>query len=86
MGQPSCQARGRALPTVGEGVVNLGQMLKKHRQRLELIHLSLLNIFFSPFVSLWNQSASLELLYKQKQDTWGVLTYQLGFLPPQREG
>lgn len=46
MGQPSCQARGRALPTVGEGVVNLGQMLKKHRQRLELIHLSLLNTFF----------------------------------------
>lgn len=29
MGQPPCQARGRALPMVGEGVVNLGQMLKK---------------------------------------------------------
>lgn len=62
MGQPSCQARGRALPTVGEGVVNLGQMLKKHRQRLELIHLSLLNIFFPhlfPFgtsLLLWNFS------------------------------
>ena len=67
--------------------MNLGQMLKKHHQRLELIHLSLLNtFFFFSFVSLWNRSASLELLYKQKQDTWGVLTYQLGFLPPQREG
>ena len=63
MGQPSCQARGRALPTVGEGVVNLGQMLKKHHQRLELIHLSLLNTFFFfhlfPFgtgLLLWNFS------------------------------
>lgn len=43
---PSCQARGRALPTVGERVVNLGQMLKKHSQRLELIHLFAKYFFF----------------------------------------